>query len=287
MARSRNIKPGLFKNEILGETDPLYTILFAGLWTLADKEGRLEYRPKKIKAEIFPYRFDLDPCLGLDWLKHESFISVYEIDSSKYIQILNWAKHQAPHYKEAKSVIPAEIKSQEMEKVVNNQQVPHAQSKHGSSMDQATIKQNASCPTDSLNLIPDSLNLIPDSHALSVHVTPFTQSDRNDGKFQMTMEWIPHQQTWEANLFRSGVNNYTDQQLNSFLLHWSGETKFFTEGQWQGKLINHLKYLAQNTPAPDVREALIDATNGDTRSDWAKDMMAPEYQDNSNGSIKQ
>ena len=51
MARSRNIKPSLFKNEVLGVADPLYTILFEGLWVLADREGRLEDRPLRIKAE--------------------------------------------------------------------------------------------------------------------------------------------------------------------------------------------------------------------------------------------
>lgn len=51
MARSRNIKPGLFKNEVLGVADPIYTILFQGLWVLADREGRLEDRPMRIKAE--------------------------------------------------------------------------------------------------------------------------------------------------------------------------------------------------------------------------------------------
>lgn len=29
-------------------------LLFIGLWTLADREGRLENRPKKIKMSLFP-----------------------------------------------------------------------------------------------------------------------------------------------------------------------------------------------------------------------------------------
>ena len=42
MARARNIKPALFKNEILGVADPLCTLTFQGLWMLADRDGRLE-----------------------------------------------------------------------------------------------------------------------------------------------------------------------------------------------------------------------------------------------------
>lgn len=71
MARSRNIKPGLFKNEILGVADPIYTLAFQGLWLLADREGRLEDRPLRIKAETFPYRDGVDMNALLDWLQAE------------------------------------------------------------------------------------------------------------------------------------------------------------------------------------------------------------------------
>ena len=53
--RARNLKPGYFKNEGLADLPPLARILFAGLWGMADREGRLEDRPKRIKAEILPY----------------------------------------------------------------------------------------------------------------------------------------------------------------------------------------------------------------------------------------
>ena len=49
MARSRNIKPGFFKNEDLLDLPYEYRLLFVGLWTLADREGYLEDRPKRIR----------------------------------------------------------------------------------------------------------------------------------------------------------------------------------------------------------------------------------------------
>ena len=55
MARMRTIKPGFFTNDVLAEVEPLGRILFAGLWTVADRAGRLEERPKKLKAELLPY----------------------------------------------------------------------------------------------------------------------------------------------------------------------------------------------------------------------------------------
>lgn len=106
MARARNIKPSLFKNEILGDAEPLLTILFTGLWCLADREGRLEDRPKRIKAEIFPYRDGLDVDEMLSWLEEQSFINRYRIDNESFIQVTKFHEHQNPHHMEAESVIP-------------------------------------------------------------------------------------------------------------------------------------------------------------------------------------
>ena len=104
--RSRNIKPGFFKNEILAECDPLARVLFAGLWCMADREGRLEYRPKRIKAEILPY----DDCkidVLLNQLLQNGFIIVYSIDGANYLSIPTFTEHQNCNIKEAASIIPA------------------------------------------------------------------------------------------------------------------------------------------------------------------------------------
>ena len=106
MARARNIKPALFKNEVLGVADPLFTLCFEGLWLLADRDGRLEDRPIRIKAEIFPYREGLNIEKILDWLACNGFIIRYRYGETRYIQIVNFAKHQNPHKNEAPSEIP-------------------------------------------------------------------------------------------------------------------------------------------------------------------------------------
>ncbi len=167
MARSRNIKPGFFTNEILGDLDPLTRLLFIGLWTLADREGRLEDRPKKIKAELLPYdNADVDSMLSS--LEKSGFIIRYIANDKRYIQVSSFSKHQAPHHKEVASVIPAPLMNdvkplKNNDIVINDPSLSHDHFMHESSINQAIINQIASCPTDSLNLIPDSLNLIPDS----------------------------------------------------------------------------------------------------------------------------
>ena len=103
--RARNLKPGLFKNEILGAADPICTLVFQGLWMLADRDGRLEDRPVRIKGELFPYR-DVDCDDVLAWLASNRFITRYTMDGQKFIEIINFAKHQNPHRREVPSVIP-------------------------------------------------------------------------------------------------------------------------------------------------------------------------------------
>jgi hypothetical protein len=60
MARSRNLKPGFFKNELLADLSPLTRLFFQGIWCEADRRGILEDRPKRLKADILPYD-DADP----------------------------------------------------------------------------------------------------------------------------------------------------------------------------------------------------------------------------------
>lgn len=106
MARARNIKPGLFKNEVLGTQDPYITLLFVGLWTLADKSGILEDRPLRIKAELFPYREGFDINGYLTVLQRDGFIHRYEHGGVKLLQIAKFKEHQNPHHTEKDSIYP-------------------------------------------------------------------------------------------------------------------------------------------------------------------------------------
>lgn len=109
MARARNIKPGFFDNEELASMPHGARLLFVGLWTLADREGRLEDRPKKIRAMLFPYEreADVDEWLNALETSEERFIIRYEVEGKAFIQVRNFHKHQNPHHMEAPSEIPA------------------------------------------------------------------------------------------------------------------------------------------------------------------------------------
>ena len=104
--RARNLKPGFFKNEELLALPFECRLLFAGLWCMADREGRLEDRPLRIKIELFPMD-DVDVDALLDQLQERKMIQRYEADEARCIAIPNFTKHQNPHVKEAPSTIPA------------------------------------------------------------------------------------------------------------------------------------------------------------------------------------
>lgn len=104
--RARDIKPGFFRNDELAECSFAARLLYPGLWMLADREGRLEYRPKRIKAEILPYD-NVDVVELLSELQKQGLIVKYAAGGSAYLWIPAFKKHQSPHVKEKPSEIPA------------------------------------------------------------------------------------------------------------------------------------------------------------------------------------
>lgn len=147
MARARNIKPGLYKNEDLAECSVWARYIFPGMWMLADRDGRLEDRPKRIKGELLPYdSVEMEPLLAE--LAQYGFILRYEVDGQRFIQIMKFSEHQTPHVREQASLIPAPPdQGQTTTKVVT-------------STDLGSAEASPRSP-DSLNpssLIPDSLN---------------------------------------------------------------------------------------------------------------------------------
>ncbi|HXI17611.1 MAG TPA: hypothetical protein VNM48_14710, partial [Chloroflexota bacterium] len=106
MARLRTIKPGFYTDEDLGECEPLARILYTGLWCQADREGRLEDRPRRLKVEVLPWdACDVDALLNE--LASRGLIVRYAVAGQRYIAIPTFLKHQNPHIKEAASTIPA------------------------------------------------------------------------------------------------------------------------------------------------------------------------------------
>jgi len=161
MARARNIKPGFYKNEDLAECSVWARLIFPGLWMLADREGRLEDRPKRIKGELLPFDSqDVDPLL--DELQARGFLVRYKNSDGSFIQISKFSTHQTPHYSEKPSVIkPPPLQENSVDAVLSFPEKIASASRPNSEKD-GVIKRGSQ-PPDSLN--PDSLN--PDSTSLA------------------------------------------------------------------------------------------------------------------------
>lgn len=113
MARIRTIKPEFFLSEQVGSVSFAARLLFAGLWTIADREGRLRWQPKRIKAQVFPH-----DEIELHRLAEELVTAVpehgngaplvvfYADEGGVYAWIPEFVKHQRPHPKEPASVLP-------------------------------------------------------------------------------------------------------------------------------------------------------------------------------------
>lgn len=106
--RIRALKPGFFKNEQLAELSSWHRLCYEGLWCYADREGRMQDRPKRLKAEIFPYD-DLNMDLLLWDLTRAGFIRRYVIGHQPLICIPSWFAHQRPRPDEAPSELGAYV----------------------------------------------------------------------------------------------------------------------------------------------------------------------------------
>lgn len=220
MARSRNIKPGFFTNDELAECSPYARLLFAGLWTIADKEGRLDDRPKKVKAMVLPFD-DVDCNDLLQQLHSHKFINRYQVNDEQFIQINNWKKHQNPHCKEAASEIPEPVendsstgqeqckdsddedkKDQEPSKVIEIKEAPD---KHSASSVQEPVENNLN-PADSLNLIPDSL--IPHTDSLVNTQAADATCDDGENIEQATVHQMASRYAFEGNIVRLNHKDY-------------------------------------------------------------------------------
>jgi len=109
--RIRYLKPEFFKDEHIKDLPFEVRLFYQGLWIMADRSGRLEDRPERLKAEIMPYdKIDVNKLLDLLAKPkndtYRPFIIRYKVDGEKYIQIIKWDKHQKPHHTEKPSSIP-------------------------------------------------------------------------------------------------------------------------------------------------------------------------------------
>lgn len=107
MPRIRTLKPELWQDEAIGEVSRDARLLFVGLITQADDEGRLRGDPRLLAAQIYPYddfsRSDLEGWL--DELEQAQLVQLYEANGRALICLPAWKSHQKISHP-AKSKLP-------------------------------------------------------------------------------------------------------------------------------------------------------------------------------------
>lgn len=230
--RARNIKPGFFDNEYLAGCDPLARLLFIGLWCAADRAGRLEDRPMRLKKQLLGYdNCDCDALLTqLATHGNEDgglpFITRYAVDGKNFIQINNFSKHQCPHMREQESTIPPPE-----EGIISTVQAPD---KHSASTVQESDKHGTS-PSDSPFLNTDSPFL--DTHTSCSGETDTVRLDKlSDSKpcphkeiidlYHEVLPELPKIRTWPEHRKKALKTRWNEDSSRQSLDWWRG---FFLE----------------------------------------------------------
>lgn len=96
MARIRTIKPEFWEDEGIGNCSPQARLLFLGLISHADDEGRMRGGLRLLRRLVFAYD-DVDVEDIENWLGELERIRAivrYEVDAQCYLLVRNWTKHQ-------------------------------------------------------------------------------------------------------------------------------------------------------------------------------------------------
>ncbi len=93
----RMIDPEIWRNEKVGSLPDVGRLLFIGIFSNADDDGRLKASPRYLKATIFPYDNDKTEEQVRD-LRNQSallgLIRLYSKNSQEYLDLPGWREHQ-------------------------------------------------------------------------------------------------------------------------------------------------------------------------------------------------
>lgn len=110
MARKRMIDPSIWESEDFSKLSYLGRLLWIGLFSNADDEGRGKANVAYLKSHLFAYDEELsvnDVEKALKEIENKMSIRFYEVDGKRFYQLTKWDKFQTIN-KPTPSQIPAE-----------------------------------------------------------------------------------------------------------------------------------------------------------------------------------
>lgn len=96
MPRIRSVKPHIWSDDRVGGVSRDARLLFVGMITQADDEGRLVASGSSLLGSIYPYD-DVTPKQVERWrdeLADVGLVRVYTVGRASYAELASWGKHQ-------------------------------------------------------------------------------------------------------------------------------------------------------------------------------------------------
>jgi len=100
MASRRMIDPGFWKSKAVAGCTPFERLLYLGMVSLADDQGRMLCHPAAIRSCLFPYD-DIpldDMARAIQSLYGRGFILIYDADGRPALQVVDWWDWQRPRW---------------------------------------------------------------------------------------------------------------------------------------------------------------------------------------------
>ena len=101
MARKRFLTPDIWSDAFFVKLTPQERLLFIGMITLADDEGRLRAEASYLKGEIFPRDglTDQEVAALRDRLARRKLsVYLYKVAGNSFVLLPKWSKYQAPSH---------------------------------------------------------------------------------------------------------------------------------------------------------------------------------------------
>lgn len=101
MARQRFIHPDIWKDPVFGKMQPLEQIMFIGLFSIADDEGRLLADAAFLRAELFAFKDYTSKKVQTirdAVVAKMANVHLYKAEGFDYIALLKWGEYQKPKY---------------------------------------------------------------------------------------------------------------------------------------------------------------------------------------------
>lgn len=108
MAYIRTIKATFFTSDDIVSLSPLARLLYIALWTEADREGRMYWRPGNFKLRFLPGD-NCDIHALCEELLESGLVVTYLVVGKTYAEIPTFTRHQVINNRERESILPPRV----------------------------------------------------------------------------------------------------------------------------------------------------------------------------------